>query len=173
MNLSRLFKEDYYYIYWMSVYHILIALFSLKYPEIPKHVIYVLTFTPQSQQSLLDMISAANMVWSIILIFVVIIVDLVFIYLVLSEFKITINKLYSVFIIEGLLLLISFWFPYLRDVLLFLSLNTIIITVTYKFIKMERNYFGTHALRYILIFGSVVYIIKLVGYFVLALIYFP
>ena len=161
---NRFFKENYYYLYSMSLYHILVILFSYFIPDIPKSVYYQLTFSPNAQNTILSSFDIFGFIWSIILIFLIFILDVIFLYIFITEFKPIWLSLKSIIIIETFVLGISFFIPYLRDVFLFLSVNTIIIAVTYKFIKYENIYFGSSAFKYVLILGSYIYIIKLILY---------
>lgn len=128
-----LFKEPFYYIYSMSFYHVLIIIFTLLNitSEQPK-VFFVLSFETFNFH-LLD--SSKSIISNIIFVLLIMIIDMIFLLICMYEFKslkLTFNK---IIIIEILIFIMSFSHPVLRMIMLFLSLNTLQITVFYKIIK--------------------------------------
>ena len=164
---NKFYKENYYYLYSMSIYHVLVILFSLLIYDIPVNVFYKLTFTPQATQNLISglaLTSFNSFIWSFLLLTMILTLDLIFIYIIVDEFRPKLITLKSVAIMESSILIISFFVPYLRDVFVFLSINTIIITFFYKIIKYEKTFTGLGFMKYIMITVTYIYIFKLVTY---------
>lgn len=146
----------------MTIYHLLVIFFTSFIPDIPIHVLYQLSFSPQATTTLTTSFTAMGLLWSVFLVFIILILDVLFLYLLITEFNPKWLSMKSIIIGETILLSISMLIPYLRDVFLFLSINTVIITLTYKIIKYENVVTGTNIFKYIAITGSYIYIAKLI-----------
>jgi hypothetical protein len=164
---NKFYKENYYYLYLMSIYHLLVIGFMLLIPDIPVEVFYKLTFTPQATNDIISMISTGSLnsiTWTLLLLSAILILDLIFLYIIIDEFAPKFITMKNFAYIEGSILILSFLFPYLRDVFIYLSINTLIITCFYKIIKYEKAFTGIGFMKYIMITVCYIYIIKLTSY---------
>jgi len=164
---NKFYKENYYYLYIMSIYHLLVIGFSLLIPDIPVNVFYKLTFAPQATNDIISNLSTGSLtgiIWTFLLLSAIFILDLIFLYIIIDEFAPKFITMRNFAYIEGSILILSFIFPYLRDVFIYLSINTLIITGFYKLIKYEKVFTGLGFMKYIMITVCYIYIIKLFAY---------
>lgn len=163
----KFYKENYYYLYTMSIYHALVIIFRFFIPNIPTNVFYKLTFTPEATNDIINSLTTGGFLgfmWSFLLLAIILILDCIFIWIIVDEFAPKFITVRNIFIIEGSILTLSFLVPYLRDVFVFLSINTLIITGFYKLIKYEKIFIGIGFAKYIMITITYIYIIKLITY---------
>ncbi len=70
---NKFYKENYYYIYSMTVYHLLVIFISYFIPYIPVNVLYRLSFSPQATNTITTSFSIMGVLWSVFLIFFILI----------------------------------------------------------------------------------------------------
>ena len=164
---NKFYKENYYYLYSMSIYHALGIIISFFVPSTSLYVFYKLTFTPQATQDILTQLSIGSIsaiTWTFLLLCAILVLDVIFLYIIVDEFLPKFITMKRIFFIETSILTISFLIPYLRDVFIFLSINTLIITLFYKIIKYEKVFTGLGFMKYIMLTISYISIIELVLY---------
>jgi len=152
-----LYKENYYYIYSMSIYHVMIILASYLIGYVPAAVKYRLTLDVGQVYNFLDPV---HIVSNYMLVLLAIVLDLIFLIIIKLEFNpnwLTYNR---IIYIEILSLFAGFLFPYIREILFFLSINSLSMTIIYYVIK------NVWLSKYLFITGSYIYILKLIIYVV-------
>jgi len=150
-----LFKHSYYYLYVMTVYHILIIL-SLYYleKEFANHVWFSLSLQLQDIFTELSTIQylAQKMLW----ITIIILLDLFLLTIFMIEFErlnLTVKK---IVLLEIVIFSVSFYSLIVRDVMFFLSINTLQIYLVFKTMKYIPF------LKIVFITGAYIYIFQLI-----------
>jgi hypothetical protein len=169
--ISKLLKKDYYYLITMSVYHIELILFGII-GFIPKwynyHTFFPLYFDSSSLHADFLNYEIGFNALTIFFTLIILILDFTFLFLVRNEIKIEQEKKHTVFWfypskkmlipIEILIFYMSLGNPIMRMILYFVSLNTIQIFITYRFIM---KYGKIIYLNKLFLIGSYLYIIML------------
>lgn len=127
------FKKEYYILYVLTLIHLIIILYTLlDITGYRSNVYYKLTLNPYS--TVLDL-SFHSISETILLLFEMYIIDFVFfgiLYLEFKQLKLTFKK---IFIIDTVIIFISFWSPQIRDIMFFMSFNSLQMFVYYYIIK--------------------------------------
>lgn len=152
-SYNRIFKPIN-FIYSMSFYHVLVALFMLIGIEYNYKVFFVLDFSTATVSHLNDNILKSG-IMNILFSLSILVVDFIFLIIIMFEFKQLKLTLKKISIIEVIIFFIALSNPYLRMIMLFLSLNTLAITIFYKIMK------NVPYTNYIIVTGSYIIIIKL------------
>lgn len=134
LNLyDKFYKHPYYYLYSMSIYHILIILYSY---------VFILSYTPKTFYTLsfsiadtTNFFNDGDVLKNIFYTFLIISIDFIFLYILMKEFKSLNLNYFKVILLEIVIILISISHFILRDIMFFLSLNTLQITIVYIIIK--------------------------------------
>lgn len=147
MNLyyfDKYYKENYYYLFSMSIYHILIILATLFLSvDFKVKTFMIFSFNPET----VDIINF-NMDFtfkSMFLLFIILLIDFIFLYIIKKEieyYEQKNNKIYwfrlttlRMILIELIILSFTIHNPMSRQIMYFLSLNTMQIFFIYKIIK--------------------------------------
>jgi len=154
--IDRFYKQPYYYLYSMSIYHVIIILFTLYGIDIYRNqVFFSLDFNFAEQfNKAISIYTIKNILFTLI----ILIIDLIFLGILAYEFKqlkLTINK---ITIIEIIIFIICFYNPYARVSMLFLSLNSLQIFIPYIIMKKIS------ISKYIFLTGSYINIIYCLSY---------
>lgn len=156
------------YLYLMTFYHGLIILYFYLFPfevgKMPVKVFYTINFMGFNT-NLFDF-TLENIFKTWIALVFILILDMIFLTIMMIEFKKLNLTWKKIFYIEILTLITGFFLPFLRNIMFFLSLNTIQILVTYKIIK--NIWFG----KYIFITGAIILILRLAFYPIVTIISF-
>jgi hypothetical protein len=160
--IDRFYRHPYYYLYSMSIYHVIIILFTLySFPIYRNQVFFSLDFNFANQfNNYINIFSIKNILFTLI----IMIIDLVFLFIVAYEFKqlkLTIGK---ITIIETIIFILCFYNPYIRVSMLFLSLNSLQIFIPYMIMK------SISLSKYIFLTGSYINIIYCLIYPIIILI---
>lgn len=142
------------FIYSMSFYHILVALFMFIGIEYNYKVFFILDFSSAQITHINDNILKSGMM-NILFSLSILLVDFIFLIIIMYEFKQLKLTWKKISLIEGIIFFVSLSNPYLRVVMMFLSLNTLTITIFYKIMK------NIPYTNYIIVTGSYIIIIKL------------
>lgn len=131
----RFFGNAHYYLYSMSIYHILIILYTLiGISGFNTSIFYGLTLNPY-QTNVLNVLDVMNIIESYIYILIILIIDVIFLVIIMLEFRPKILTIKNILFFEIIILSFSMLSPIFRDVMFFLSLNTLQITIIYKIMK--------------------------------------
>ncbi len=166
--ISKLFKHDYYYLISMSVYHIELILFGI-FGIIPfwynYHTFFKLYFDSASLSAEFLNYEVGFNAITIFYTLIIILLDFIFLFIIrkeINEKQIKNNIKYwfypskkIILIIEIFVFYFSIGHPITRMILYFISVNTIQIFFTYRYI-MKIPYFDK-----LFLFGSYIYIIML------------
>jgi hypothetical protein len=131
--IDRFYKKPYYYLYSMSIYHIIIILFTFYGITIYRNqVFFSLDFNFAEQfNSAINIYSIKNILFSLI----ILIVDLIFFFILAYEFKQLKLTMAKITVLETIIFVLCIYFPYVRVSMLFLSLNSIQIFIPYMIMK--------------------------------------
>lgn len=175
---DRFFGKDVYYLYAWTIYHILIPIWAFYYGF--DHAMTFVTINPTNLHNTTNIMANIFemkalfivLAWSAVIVFL----DLFFLLVVRAHFNLDRIKLKLPFsdrvksyqclsmrnitIIEVTIFILSFYSVSLRDVMLFLSINTIQMVVIYSFIKnvpfnLGRVFFTAAA--YVFIFRLLIF----------------
>lgn len=153
-----LFREKYYYLYAMTIAHLIIIIYTIiGLDGYTSKTYYTLSLNPYS--SVIKNISIFKLQESIIILFEIYIIDLIFFLILMFEFKQLKLTFKKIIIIETIIMILSFSFTPIRDIMFFLSLNSLQITLYYS-ILMRYIFF----MKYVFISASYVYVIQLLLY---------
>lgn len=131
---DKLYKHDYYYLYTMTIYHFIIILYTYLFKtELITKTFFVLSWNFTSHTSDLISVFSFKNAFFISLIFII---DFLFFIIIMKEFKVLKLNYTKILIFEIIILSLSFSSPVIRDTMYFLSLNTLQITIIYKFVKV-------------------------------------
>jgi len=156
---NRLFGKDIYYIYSMSVYHFITILYTYAFGQnIPSSVMYKLTLNANAMN---DYFKLDNFMRNYLMLGLIVIIDLIFFVIIFMEFKPKWMTMKRIELFCLITLIVGFIFPFFREIMFFLSINTLAITVSYKLIKWSPKVFF---LKYVFLIGSYIYIVKLIFY---------
>ena len=149
-----LYKEPFYYIYSRSFYHVLIIIFTLLHiSDIQPNVFFVLNFDTFNLHLFESGIE--SLIKNVIFVLLIMIVDVIFLLILMYEFKSLKLTYTKIFFLEIIIFVLALSNPTLRMIMLFLSLNTLEVTVFYKIIKYIP--FS----KYAFLTGSYILILKL------------
>jgi hypothetical protein len=158
---KKYFGKNYYFLISMSVLHALIILyiifgFKFNYP-----VFFTLSLSGISTANIFNMnFGNGSAIWGYIyaylLILCIFLIDVGFLVILMFEFEWIRLSYKRILLIEIILISISFFIPFFRNMMFFLSLNTIQIYVIYRII------FKIPLMNYAFIFGSYLMVFKLI-----------
>lgn len=130
---EKYYKHDYYYLYIMSIIHVLLLFYTYIFQtEISGNTLVVLSFDVDN--STVDFINRFSFK-NIFFISLIFIIDFIFLIILMKEFEQLKLNYYKIFLIEMLILFLSLSNPTIRNSMYFLSLNTLQITIVFKIIK--------------------------------------
>lgn len=153
---DKYYKHDYYYLYVMTAYHFIIILYTVLFQiEMATKTFFVLSWDLTNHTSDFISIFSFKNVFFISLIFII---DFIFFIIVMKEFKSLKLSYKKIIILEIIILMLSFLNPTLRNIMYFLSLNTLQITIIYKFVKYVPM--G----KFLFLTGAYITLIKLILY---------
>ncbi len=165
---NKLFAKDVYYLYSMTIYHFIIIFYTLLGLKFQSKVFYTLTLLGNHANifemhfgNLKDNI-LWNYAYAYLLVLIIFILDIIFLIILMFEFKWLAFNYKKILGIELMLIGISFFFPFFRDVMFFLSINSLQIYIVYRII-IKNIWF----LKIPIIFSSYMFIIRLILYPVL------
>lgn len=154
------------YLVAMTVYHIVAIFLFVK--GIEGFKLQAMVGIDQSlvdrSASIFDILSTGKgLIATLIIITIILGIDIVFLIILSHDFRglnLTWNKMY---IIEGILFILTLCIPVLRALLLFFSLNTIQIFIFYHLATMLEKW-NFVLLRYIIVLGGYILVLK-IAYF--------
>jgi len=133
-KIEKLFSKDVYYLYAMTLYHFLIILYAIVGYQHDSKVFYTLTLMG-SQQDISHMYSSIeSILYNYLVVIIILILDIIFLILVMKEFKFLMLSYKKIIAVEIILLTISIFVPSFRDIMFFLSLNSLQIYIVYRLI---------------------------------------
>lgn len=158
-KIGLLYKKPVYYIFSMSVYHVLIPLYL---------VIGIQGFKPQTMVGIglgdLNFASTvshdiiAGSIANIFFAVIIMVIDLIFFLILFFEFPDLHLTPGKITIMEIVIFVLALYSPGLRMAMLFLSLNTLQITIFYKLMKWIP------ITKYVFITGGYILLIKVLTY---------
>lgn len=156
---DRLFYKDIYYIYNMTIYHFLIIFSSVLGFTYNYGIFYSLSLSvPENIFEL----SGNSLLRNLLLILQLLILDFSFLLILMYEIKFFRLNWHKLIIIELILLIISFFIAPFRDILFFLSFNTIEIYMAYRiFIKYLSDNYNFTLFRYVFLGLSYIFLLKI------------
>ena len=154
---SKYFSKDIYYIYSMTIYHVLIIIFTFLGISHDSNVFYTLTLSGGHENIFQTLSSFRGAIESYILILIIFLLDALFLIVLMLEFKWMRLNFKKLFLIEITLIGISFFIPFFRDVMFFLSLNSVQIYIVYRILMKNIWFF-----KFPFIFSSYIYILRLI-----------
>ncbi len=154
--IDKFYKKPYYYLYSMSIYHVILVILTIySIPIYINRVFFSLDFEFANQIStFINIYSMKNIIFTVL----IMILDLIFLGILAYEFKQLKLTMRKITLIESIIFIISLSNPYLRTIMLFLSLNSLQIFIPYMIMKKIS------ITKYIFLTGVYVTIIYCVAY---------
>jgi len=130
---DKYYKHDYYYLYAMTVYHLIIIIYTYLFKtELYTKTFFVLSWNISTHST--DFISVFSFK-NLFFISLIFIIDFIFFIVIMKEFDVLKLNYTKIIIFEIIILTLSLSHPTIRNIMYFLSLNTLQITIIYKFVK--------------------------------------
>lgn len=169
---DKFYSKDYYYLISMSVYHVLIIIFTLVLGvNIPVKTLFLFTWEGLNEHIVNYSLSLNFR--NLIMMFIIMFFDFIFLFIISNEInniQQKNNKKYwfnltkkRIIIIEILIFFFTLSHPIPRQIMYFLSFNTFQIFITYKIIKYIP--FG----KFIFLSGSYISLFKLLLFPIIAI----
>lgn len=154
---NKFFGKDIYYLYSMTIYHILIIIFSILGIASSPHIFYKLSLFSNDVSIFIQLENIRNILFAYFIVVMIFLMDLIFLTILMHEFKSLKLSFKKLLLIEFVLIGISFFIPFFRDMMFFMTINSIQIYIVYR-ILLKNIWF----LKPLFIFMSYVFIAKLI-----------
>lgn len=128
------FSKEIYYLYAMSVYHILILIFYFLGIKSDPQIFYSLTLLGNHPDLFSYFSTIRGIIESYVLVLYIFIIDVGFLIVLMLEFKWLRLNYKKILFAEIIIISLTFFFPILRDVMFFLSFNSVGIYIIYRLI---------------------------------------
>lgn len=152
---DKYFSKEIYFVVAYTLIHLILIVFAFTGISSPFQPPVFYQFTIEGLNN--NLYAGLNgYVYSYLLLLLILIIDVLFLIVLMLEFRCMRLNYKKVLSLEILLLAISFMFPFFREIMFFMSFNTIGIYIIYRLILKNIWYF-----RFPFIFSSYIFIIRL------------
>ena len=129
------------YLVSMSVYHVLIIILFLFGITTDSHIMYRLTLAGSQAALFADFSNVLGMFSSMVTVIIIFIIDVAFLIILMLEFKWMRLNYKRLLALEVGIIAVSSIVPIIRDIMFFLSINSVAIYITYRGL-MKLPFFG-------------------------------
>ncbi len=134
---KNLFGKNYYFLIIMTAIHVLKIIETLGGIDIKTRIFYKMTFTGWDFGSVLFSSHGGGLwglIYSYLLVLAIFLIDCGFLLVLMFEFEFIRLSYKKILIIEVFLIMISFFIPLFREIMFFMSFNTIVIYLIYRYL---------------------------------------